>query len=391
MAKFAGAAVRRRVRICRFVATKVCAAAVSLTPCVVLQCADTDCIGNDITCNALLLSVRSISQSVPVQVDYTAYRGASSGVYAYSYNESTGALSLAGSLLTVVCNNSLARHPSIPVLYCLGLVGGVTTVQVVSINRGTMSLIQSVPFADANFGGVRVHPQGGYVTFGDATNDQQVVYSVNTDGRISLAYAAGAGTGSAASAFTHGGAYFYVKGVTNIFEYAFSATALTQQGTPFSPGTNVWSLVETRDSRFLYGSTSTANEWCFSIAGGAAANFNGAALACGPPSYGGGAVVLNDTSPDGRFIFYNDQAASATGSLTYSASTGQFTQVSYLAGVLYGSARVSPDGKFLYSNTSTQYDLFTIGSDGTLTRSSDSPITNGLTTQTPIVFHPFPK
>lgn len=355
-------------------------------------CVATDCVQQDISCSPFL-AYR------PRAYEYMAYNGSSAGVYAYSYNAETGALTSTGSLSGVDCTNDFARHPSLPVVYCLAVVGGVSTIQVVSVNRSDLSLIQSIPLANNGFVGLYPRPSGDYLVLGDGTNTRLAVFAVDSvTGSLSFAYSSAVGTGGAATAFSRGGEYLYSRlSGTFLYEYRFSGTGLTQTGAFDSSGVNTWNFLEARDSRYLYGSTSAASVYRFAIAGGAASNFTVAALDCPSPAHVGGATVLNDVSPDGRFFFVNNQTPAAVASVAYDSPAGNLSVITNLTGVLYGRTRVSPDGKFLYSTVGSptanlnQYDLFTVSSEGVLTRSANSPITTGVLNQSAFVFIPFVK
>ncbi|MBL8018456.1 MAG: beta-propeller fold lactonase family protein [Leptospirales bacterium] len=317
-----------------------------------------------------------------------AYLGGANGLYAFSYNVETGALAQIGSFAGADCTKGLARHPNRPFLYCLAAIGGFDTIQVFAISKGSISLASSVTLGDANYAGLYPKPSGDFLVMGHAPPSELVAYRINGDGTLTFAFLTGAGTGGAASAFSHDGAYFYTRygGNPSFREYAVGQNTMNLLGN-LDPTDNTWSVVSTPDSRFVYVSTN-ANAFVFSTGQGQATNFSLAARTAVMPFT---TTIINSISPDGRFAFYNQgSGGNNTGTFSIDQSTGALTQISNVNSVLYGTARISPDGKFLFSTVATQYETFSVSSTGMLTRVT-SPITTGITTQQPIVFFPFQK
>ncbi len=337
----------------------------------------TDCARGDTSCRPELFLLGAY------QI-HRLYWSDATGVYAFAQNPDTGALTQIGTLSTLACSENVARHPTQPVLYCLGPVGGVDVIATIRIHHGIMTVAQTQSLPDATFAGLYVHPTGDFLVVGRGTGQELWVYSIDGTGTtLTHAYTSASGVGGAASAFTRGGAYFYSRqSGGNLFEFSFSSTALTQTNT-FAPGDNTWVFVETRDSRYLLGSTNANSYFRFDVSGGTASNFTPSSKIAGLPFV---TTLLHDVSVDGRFILY--MAGSNAGTFQYDAATGGLTQVSNIAGPS-GTIRASPEGRFAYSTNSTQYDVYTIDGDGRLNRTADSPVTTGYTGQSLPLFYSY--
>lgn len=318
------------------------------------------------------------------------YSGSSSGLHAFTYNGTTGQIALASTLASATFQKGCSRHPYLPVIYCLGTSGN-DVLTVIEINRDAMRVVQTLPLLDASYGTFILHSGGGYGVLSHGANNDVYTAAVHPlTGLVTILGTPGAGTGGAAMGFSANGAYFYARlSGTTVHEYSFSNGVLTATQPSFSPGTNTWIFVPSRDGRYMYSTTGAVNAFRFNTEAGPASNFNSSAQTL-TMSVAGHVFSKETTTADGSRVYYVNSAG-RVGTLQYDSTNGNLTETAFLTGVLAPSGfTLSPDENFFITPTSTsQHEIYQISSTGSLARISGSPFTNGIPGLNSAIFFPF--
>lgn len=315
---------------------------------------------------------------------------AGSGVWVFTMNSSTGALTLvAGSPFPDGSSYGVVVDPSDRFLYTANSGAGIAAFSINS-STGALTAISGSPFPAGNTLSLAADPAERLIYAPDATTGNILAFAIDSSsgaltlnrtihGRSSLAIAVA--TGTVPVTYTPKFAYVANDDDNNVGGYAIDAgtgnlTAVS--GSPFKGGTNDARLATDPAGKFLYTANFGANSasaYSINAISGALTQISGSPFAAGTEPF---SVTVD---PSGRFVYvansFSDNVSGfsinpASGKLTALSgspfSTGTGTSPFYVA--------VDPSGSFLFvvKNAKNQVESFSIDpASGNLTAISSVP------------------
>lgn len=318
-------------------------------------------------------------------------------IYAFTVNESTGALTLRPGFPIASGGNGgpFDNSEEITVdnvnkrLYAIN--DGSNTVSAYSINLATGTLTH-LPFSPISLGSgdwstIAVHPTGSPLIIGDRTGAAGRVASYSITATTATAAASSPYlTGSAvpfSSAFSTDGNFFYAGGDSSATFAGFSVDFLTGvltplAGSPFESGSSFPVAYATDSSGRLFLANFIAGfVRAFTTSGGVPSGVAGNPFSSGLTNASDGAL-----HPNGNFYVVSDRAGNRVGSYQIGGS-GASTTLSAVAGSPFLSGGTFTDtlvfnqaGTFLYAANGTTRNLTTYSvntSSGVLTNTGIQP------------------
>lgn len=321
------------------------------------------------------------------------------GVDGYSVDATTGALTvLTGSPVAtgLECPQFLTVDPAQKFLFVPD--EGNEVIHVYSIaSTGALTEVSGSPYDQCAFQ-FAVDPSGAYLVVPDYCNDNIAVYAIGSDGSLTAVagspFAESSGNEPESLFIDPSGQWVYVvdynDGPGSISAFSLSSAGALSEiaGSPFTTGQAPYAISGTLDGKYLY--TNDESGGSSQIDGFSVNASTGALTALSTPTFPGGDCWMSvDTS--GKVVFSTDCSGNVFSSAI--GSDGTLTPATgspVTAGVETYPVIGDPSSTFVYAaddNSPGQIFAYTYTSAGVLTAVSGSPFTSGTYIEGMVVTH----